>query len=111
MLDDSSDLIGSQIELVLPNVSVFEVAVLLHLLIIGRDRKEAGVTSEDSFESIQNASFAACFGGVICGVIGKRCIFGPARRIDSQQRVTEGRRGIVEKRARKDKCRAEGINV
>ena len=73
MLEHSQSLLFSQIEIVLPYISVFGVSILFELVVVRQQRVSACITSKESFKCKYDTVFLAWIGigGIVDG-IGKQ---------------------------------------
>ena len=90
------DLLAAEIELVLPEVAVLQVAVLAHLEVIRQHREDAGIAAEQPLQHVQEAACLVGAGGEIDRVGEKPGALVLARGIHAQQRVAIHRPGVVD---------------
>ena len=106
MQEDAFQLRRRELELVLPQVAVFHVAVFAHLEVVGQDRERAGVAADQPLDGKGEAVRLVGGGRGVDRVGEKPRALVLVARIDPQQRVAVHRRRVVQIRRGEDERQA-----
>jgi hypothetical protein len=105
------DLVLREIEAVFPNISIFDVPILLYLQVVGIRREVSAVPAENAMDRIG-------YSGVrryVCRIVNRRGqnsgLFGLALLINTKKRVTKHGCGIVQESRGKDERDRLGLKI
>ncbi|MCY1175440.1 hypothetical protein D9M73_156790 [compost metagenome] len=104
MLDHTSGFFGGQVQLVFPQVAVFQAAVFGQFFLVGHQREQPRVATHQAFPGVQDAVVAAFdIGTEVDGVAQQRGVVAAGvGLVDAQQGVPEHRRRAVQVGCRED---------
>jgi hypothetical protein len=102
VLQQAAGFRGCEGEFVFPDVAVFQVVVLLHLLVIRRDGEQARITAEQALGGEHHAIGLVGLGSEVDGVGIQARGLGLLRVVHAQQGMAEAGGGIVQVGRRED---------
>src|SRR6185436_4776583 len=111
MHQETPDLLLREVQPILPNVPVFDIAIFLDLEIVGNGREVPGIAPEDALNRILGSRVRRHLGRIVDGVIQNTGLRGLSLGIDAQKGVPEHRGRIVHETGGEDDADRLGVEL